>query len=232
MANSRRTAWLILVASLLVIFVMVVVRLPAKRGLVAKLLVAAGAASAIYLPFYWNSTGGILGQPARALASVVTPSQRDQTSDVYRVAEDANLGLDIKRSFPLGVGFGVPIDYAIPIVDLSGSDPMIKYIPHDGVLYVWMRMGWFGIVAWLFWIGAIIISAAQLLRARDLRLACFASFAAACVAGYVIEGYYDLGLDWFRMAFFMGVVIGIMHMAHRLDAAAGSRALIAGGGRA
>jgi hypothetical protein len=219
MANSRRTAWLILAATLLVTFIMVVVRLPAKRGLVAKLAVAAGAASSIYLPLYWNSTGGILGQPARAISSAVTPSQRDLTSDVYRVAEDANLQLDIKRSFPLGVGFGVPIDYAIPIVDLSGTDPMIKYIPHDGVLYVWMRMGLLGIIAWLSWIGAIMISAAQLLRARDLRLACFATFAAACVVGYAIEGYYDLGLAWFRMAFFMGLVIGLIQIAHRIDVA-------------
>jgi O-antigen ligase/polysaccharide polymerase Wzy-like membrane protein len=220
MANSRRTAWLILAASLLVTCLMVVVRLPAKRSLVAKLVIATGAVSAVYLPLYWNSTGGILGQPARAISSAVAPSQRDQTSDLYRVAEDANLARDIKRSFPFGVGFGVAIDYAIPIVDLSGTDPMIKYIPHNGILYVWMRMGLLGIIAWLSWIGAVIISAAQLLRARDLRLACFASFAAACVVGYVIEGYYDLGLVWFRMAFFMGLVIGLMQVAHRIDGAA------------
>jgi hypothetical protein len=219
MANSRRTAWLILAASLLVTCLMVVVRLPAKRSLVAKLVIAAGAASAVYLPLYWNSTGGILGQPARAISSTVAPSQRDQTSDLYRVAEDANLARDIKRSFPFGVGFGVPIDYAIPIVDLSGTDPMIKYIPHDGVLYVWMRMGILGIIAWLFWIGAIMISAAQLLRARDVRLACFATFATACVVGYAIEGYYDLGLVWFRMAFFTGLVIGLIQLAHRIDGA-------------
>lgn len=219
MANSRRTAWLILAASLLVTLVMVVVRLPAKRGLVAKLVVAASAASAIYLPLYWNSNG-IIGQPARALQSAVAPSERDRLSDLYRVAENANLTLAIRGSTPLGVGFGIPINYVIPIVDLTRSIPFLKYIPHDGILYVWMRMGWLGIIAWLSWVGAIMISAAQLLRARDLRLSCFASFTAACVTGYVLEGYYDLGLYWFRMAFFMGVVIGLMQMARRLDAAA------------
>jgi hypothetical protein len=217
MANSRRTAWLILAVGLLVTLVMVVVRLPAKRGFVAKLVVVAGVAFTIYLPLFWNSTG-IIGQPARAVQSAVAPSKRDRLSDLYRVVENANLTLAIRAS-PLGAGFGIPINYVIPIVDLTRTDPFLKYITHDGILYVWMRMGWFGFMAWWSWIGVVLISAAQLLRARDLRLACFASFTAACVTGYVIEGYYDLGLFWFRMAFFMGVVIGLMQVAHRLEAA-------------
>jgi hypothetical protein len=175
-------------------------------------------ASAIYLPIFWNSTG-IIGQPARAVQSAVAPTERDRLSDLYRVDENANLTLAIRGSTPLGVGFGVPINYLIPIVDLTRTDPFLKYITHDGILYVWMRMGWIGFIAWWSWIGVVMISAGQLLRAKDLRLACFASFTAACVTGYVIEGYYDLGLFWFRMAFFMGVVIGLMQMAHKLDAA-------------
>lgn len=218
-ANSRRTAWLILVAGFVVTLVMVVARVPARRALVGKLVIVAGVAFAIYLPSFWNSSG-IIGQPARAVQSAVAPSERDRLSDQYRVIENANLVLAIRGSTPLGVGFGLPINYVIPIIDLTRNDPFLKYIPHDGILYLWMRLGWLGFIAWLSWIGAVMISAAQLLRARDLRLACFASFTAACVAGYVIEGYYDLGLFWFRMAFFMGMVIGLMQMAHRLDGAA------------
>jgi hypothetical protein len=222
LANSRRTAWLVLGVGIVVTLVMVVVRLPASRGLVAKIVVVGGAAAAIYLPLYWNSTG-FIGQPARAVQSAIAPSARDMLSDQYRVAENANLGLAIRGSTPLGVGFGIPINYVIPIIDLTRTDPFIKFITHDGILYVWMRMGWLGIIAWLSWIAALVVSAARLLRSRDVRLACFASFAAACVAGYVIEGYYDLGLFWFRMAFFMGLVIGLMQMAHRLDAVASTR---------
>jgi len=222
LANSRRTAWLILGTAILVTLVMVVVRVPARRGLVAKLVVAGGVAFAIYLPLFWNATG-IIGQPARAVQSAVAPSERDRLSDLYRVNENANLTLAIRGSTPLGVGFGVPINYVIPIVDLTRTDPFIKYITHNGILYVWMRMGWLGFIAWWSWIGFVLIMAAQLLRARDLRLACFASFTAACFVGYVIEGYYDLGLFWFRMAFFIGLLIGLLQMAQRIDQAAQSQ---------
>jgi hypothetical protein len=216
LANSRRTAWLILGAGILITLVMVVVRLPAKRRLVAKLVVAGVVAFGLYLPLFWNATG-ILGQPARAVQSAIAPSERDRLSDLYRVNENANLTLAIRGSTPLGAGFGVPINYVLPIIDLTRSDPFLKYIAHNGILYVWMRMGWFGFIAWWSLIGFTLLSASQLLRSRDLRLACLGSFAAACVAGYVIEGFYDLGLFWFRMAFFVGLVIGLLQMGRRID---------------
>lgn len=219
MANGRRTAWLILGAGLLVVFVMVWVRLPERRTMLTKLGVASAVVLAAYLPIFWNSSG-TLAQPARAVRSAIDPSVRDQLSDAYRVAENANLTLAIRNSTPLGVGFGVPINYVIPITDLSRTDPFIKYITHDGILYIWMRTGWLGILAWLAWISALLIAASQLLRARDIRLACFAAFSAACVVSYVIEGYYDLGLFWFRMAFFMGLLIGLTQMAIRLQTGA------------
>jgi len=215
MANSRRTAWLILGAGLALVAVMAWVRLPHRRPLLTKVAVAAAIAAIIYFPVFWSSTG-IIGQPARAVRSAIDPSVRDELSDAYRVAENANLTLAIRGSVPLGVGFGVPINYAIPITDLSKTDPFIKYITHDGILYVWMRTGWLGIVAWLSWLGALLVAAAQLLRAKDLKLACFAAFSAACVVAYAIEGYYDLGLFWFRVAFFMGLLIGLTQMATRL----------------
>ena len=217
LANSRRTAWLILGAGILITIVMVYVRFPERRWSVARLVVIAAAVFAIYLQVFWNASG-FLAQPARAIQSAVAPSQRDRLSDQYRVSENANLTLAIRAS-PLGAGFGVPINYVVPIVDLTRSDPFLRYITHDGILYVWMRMGWLGFIAWWSLIGFVLISASQLLRSRDLRLACFASFTAACVAGYVIEGFYDLGLFWFRMAFFVGLVIGLLQMAQRIEAA-------------
>ena len=76
--------------------------------------------------------GHDLAQPARALRSTVSPDPRDESSDLYRVQENANLKLNIQQSGPLGKGFGVPINYALPIADVSNFDPMIKYIPHNG----------------------------------------------------------------------------------------------------
>ena len=72
---------------------------------------------------------------------------RDATSDIYRVQENANLEYNIKQNGLLGNGFGVKIDYALPITDISSVDSLIAYIPHDDVLDVLMRMGFLGGVA-------------------------------------------------------------------------------------
>ncbi|HKW73012.1 MAG TPA: O-antigen ligase family protein [Candidatus Dormibacteraeota bacterium] len=219
MANSRRSAWLMLAAGVVLLLVMFVVRVPERRGQVFKLAAVAGVLAAIYLPVFWNQTG-ILAQPARAVHSTFDPSQRDQLSDQYRVQENANLILAIRASTPLGAGFGIPINYVVPILDLSKTDPFIKYITHDGIFYVWWRMGWLGIIAWLSWIAFVMVSAVSLLRSKDIRIACFGTLAATCVASYVIEGYYDFGLFWFRMAFFVGLMIGLTQIAHRIDQSA------------
>ena len=63
-----------------------------------------------------------------------------------------------------------------------------------------------------------IASTVDTTRGSSPNPACFASVAAACVTGYVIEGYYDFGLFFFRMAFFMGLVMGLTLVAHRIEA--------------
>lgn len=217
MANTRRTAWLILAAGLAVLLMVFVVRVPERRVMVARLVAIGGVIFAFYLVVFWNQNG-ILAQPARAVHSTVAPSVRDELSDAYRVVENANLALAIQGTTPLGAGFGIPIKYVIPITDLSKTDPFIDYITHDGIMYVWWRTGMAGFIAWWTWILMVLISAVSLARARDVRLACFGAVAATAVVGYVIQGYYDFGLFFFRMAFFMGLLIGLIQVAHRIEA--------------
>ena len=61
-------------------------------------------------------------EPARAVKSQIAPSTRDADSDTYRVQENANLQLNIKQDGLFGKGFGVKIDYALPITDISQTD--------------------------------------------------------------------------------------------------------------
>ena len=118
-------------------------RVPSRRRFLRRLVLVIAAILSVYLPAYWNKTGG-LGQPARAIHSFVAPDVRDASSDLYRQQENANLAFNIREGGVLGRGFGVPIDYALPITDISDIDPFIAYIPHNGVLYVLMRMGVLG----------------------------------------------------------------------------------------
>lgn len=212
LANTRRAAWVVLTAGLFVLLVAACVALPSRRRLVGAIIAALTLGMAIYLPAYWNKTGGF-AQPARAVHSLVAPSPRDQSSDLYRAQEEANLKLNIREAGPLGKGFGVPIDYRLPIADISSIDPLIAYIPHNGVLYVLMRMGVLGSIAFWSMLGLGIVAACRLLKSSDRELGALGAVAAALLVAYVFEGYVDQGFFFYRVAFVVGTMLGLCEAA-------------------
>lgn len=212
MVNSRRTAWAVLICGSLLMAVVAYVRLPERRKRLSHCFIVVLAISAIYLPAYWNHTGSI-AQPARAVRSVVSPNStdaRDSSSDKYRVIEDENLELNIRATYSAGKGFGVPIDYAIPMADLTGIASMLEFVPHDGVYWIWMRTGVVGMGVFLLVIAQAMISALRLTRTRDREIAAYGALVACAIAAYVIMGQKDLGFYWFRIACCMGVLLGAM----------------------
>jgi O-antigen ligase len=189
--------------------------MPIRRGVIGKTIVALLLASAVYFPAMWNSTGS-LASPARAIKSQVNPSYRDASSDIYRVQENANLQYNIKQSGPLGKGYGVKIDYALPIYDLSGSDAIIAWVPHDQVLDVLMAMGFLGGVAVWCLIGAGIISGARLAMVRDREMAVVGLVLASALVAYALIGAVDLGFFFYRIAFITGTLLGLAEAGRRL----------------
>jgi O-antigen ligase len=208
LTNSRRTAWVILFAGLAAMFAAGYVCLPERRRFLRRVLLVIALGSVVYFPAYWNHNGS-LAQPARAIHSVVSPDKRDELSNLYRVQEDANLKYNIRQAKIFGKGFGVPIDYALPIVNLSEVDPLIAYIPHNGVLYIFMRLGIFGAIAFWSVIGIGIVTACRLARAKDRELALFGALTVAALLGYVFMGYNDQGFFFYRIAFVIGALLGI-----------------------
>ena len=138
-------------------------------------------------------------------------------SNQYRQAEDANLVLNVQASNGIGKGFGVPIDYAIPITDLSNISSAIDFVPHNGVLYVWMRMGLLGEIAFFSMVGAMIMRACQLVKVADRELALLGTVVVCAIVGYVVQGYNDMGFFWFRIAVGLGVLLGAVEAALRLS---------------
>jgi O-antigen ligase/polysaccharide polymerase Wzy-like membrane protein len=218
LVNSRRSAWLVLAGGLVVIMIVAARALAPRRIALIRILAIVLTVFGAYLPAFWNGTGAV-AQPARAVRSAVAPeesSARDAASDLYRVQENANLKLNIARGGLSGLGFGVPIDYRLPITDISEIDPLIRFIPHNGVLYVPMRMGLVGFIAFWSLIGAAIVAACRLARARDRELAAVGAIAAGAIVGYVLLGAVDQGFFLYRIAFAMGSLIGLVEAARRL----------------
>jgi hypothetical protein len=220
LANQRRVAWFIVAGGMAALLIASWLALPERRPLMKRVLIATLVFGCMYVPAFWNSSSA-LGQPVRSLQSIVAPDNRDLQSNQYRQQEDANLELNIQHSMPFGEGFGVPIVYSLPIVDISNVDAFIAFVPHDGVLYVWMRLGVPGIMAFWFLIGSAIVSVIALIRVKDRKLALFGTVVLCALVGYVILGAFDMGFFWFRVALLMGTLLGALEAARRLSPAPG-----------
>jgi O-antigen ligase len=215
LANTRRTSWAILALGLVALIVVAYQTLPHRRPLLRRLGVVVLIGSALYFPAFWNNDSTV-GQPAHAIHSQIKPNARDKSSDLYRTQETANLLYNIRQSPNLGKGFGVPIRYALRISNISSIDPMIAYVPHNGVLYIWMRLGIAGEAVFLMVIAAAIIRAVELARVGDQELALFGTLTVSAIVAYLVMGYNDMGFTWFRIALCMGVLFGVTEAALRL----------------
>jgi hypothetical protein len=225
LVNNRRVAWLVLALGMLVLVLVVAVRSPHNRPKIAAAAVLSALGFAIYLPLYWDK-GGALAQPARAVRSEVSPDLRDERSNQYREAEDQNLLNFIASTRSTGLGFGVPLDYE-GLVDLTGTAELLRFVPHNNVLYVWMRTGFVGMVVFILAVASAAGSAARLARsAVSDEVAAFGAIVAAAVMGYAAMGLLDLGFFWFRIAVFMGVLFGAVDALTRSSKRCGDAAVL------
>jgi hypothetical protein len=213
LGNSRRVAFLILYIGVAAILAIAYVGMPERRRRLKWVNLVVGVGLACYLAVYWNSNG-TLGQGARAVHSVVAPNNRDLQSNQYRTIENNNLEGNIHATRSVGKGFGTPVNYGYSaIVDISGADSMIAYVPHNGVLYVWYRLGIIGEIALWSMVGFVILAGCGLAKRRDRECAAVGAIAVCAILAYVLQGYNDLGFAWLRIAVFMGFMLGALEAA-------------------
>jgi hypothetical protein len=225
LANARRTAWLIIAISVLTLMLICFRTLPHRRKFVTRALFILLIGSALYLPVYWNHDG-TLAQPARAVRSQFGKADpRDQASNLYRQQENLNLIIDIKGSGILGSGFGIPIAYTSQIVDISTIDPMIAFIPHNGLLWIWLRLGLQGEIAFWCIFSVSLVRACRLAMVKDRRLAMLGTVVACAIVSYLVDGHEDVGLGELRIAVAMGCLLGLMEAGLRLARAQQDRIL-------
>ncbi len=200
--------------------------LPARRRLIGIVAAAAAVAFAGYYQAFKNSDS-ILAQPARAISSQFSPDARDASSNAYRDAENADLMATI-RSAPLGYGYGKRMLHAVPIADISNQYEWWDIMTHNQVLWVWMRVGTFGFLAFWIMISAILICAARVVRSEraDLEIKSLAIAGMLIVGSLTIFGLLDLQFSNFRDMLFVGLwsgIIGTLSTFAAGPARAGSR---------
>jgi len=208
LANERRAAILALAVGLLCLAVTVAVTHPARRRVIAFALVTVAV---LWIPYYnqYQHDSSVIAQPARAIASNFSPNAADASSDQYRKDEDKDIIATMRTSPIIGYGFGKPMLTPYPLPNVGY--PFWNLLPHDSILWIWMRMGTVGYL--LFWllIGASIVQALRLTRRlRDPYLQGLAAFIAVMIVQEVIVGYLDLQWTTGRNTIVVGVLLALV----------------------
>jgi phosphate starvation-inducible membrane PsiE len=217
LVNHRRSAELALIAGAAVVMVLAIRFDDKQRGRWLGLTLLVVVAVTILTVGYWNHTTGLVGELVRPIRSLFVPDQRDYLSNIYRVAENANIQFTFKSSPLFGTGFGIPMIVIFPMADISYVYPLWNYIPHNTVLWIGMRMGALGYVAFFGLLAMAILQACrQLATRRDPLINSFAAFAVAAIVAEMIQGYNDLQLDSYRNLIVFGAVLGLINRLPQL----------------
>jgi hypothetical protein len=216
LGNNRRAG----IASFVIAFIPLVpllwVVFENRRTQIARFAVFFLVFSAVYLPVAWNAKG-VWAFPAQALRSNSDPSARDQASNNYRYAEDQNLKMNRDLQPWIGLGFGKEFARFIPLPYI-GEEKLLRYMPHNSVLWIWMRIGNLGFMVFLMMLASVLIKGTQAIRAvRDKTLRVAGVLALMQLLMHYVYGKYDLQWASPRMMFFTGALIGILAVIRRIE---------------
>ncbi|MBI4493141.1 MAG: O-antigen ligase family protein [Chloroflexi bacterium] len=206
LATERRAGFIAVGVAFVALSLVLLVAHRKAFLLIALPLLVGGA---IYVPVFWNAPG-LLGQPARAVRSLSQPDPRDAASNLYRDLEKIDVRTTIQADPLLGVGFGRPFLFVVPLPDLSWW-PFWRYEPHHNVLWIWLKTGAIGFVCFWLLMGSAIARSAHLaktLRAPEGRV--FALLTLGGLIATLIFSYVDLGLTSGRVTVFLGTTMGTL----------------------
>lgn len=209
-ACNRRASTAAIVIALPILLIVAYGCIPRRRKMAA---VVGLTLAAILPPYYFafRNSESQIGQPARAIRSHFEPSARDLSSNLYRDAENANLMATIRSAPVQGFGYGKPMLTPFPMADISGIYEFWNILPHNQVLWVWMRIGTLGFIVFWVMIAAVLIRAIHSLREQqDPALQSASLFCVLCVTLLLMFGLLDLQLSNMRDMIFTGAWIGVI----------------------
>jgi hypothetical protein len=194
LVNERRAAFIGLAAAMILLAVILFWR---QRRTFWKVVPISVIVFLGYTGAFWHSTSSV-GFPSQAVKSVISPnslSAADRSSDDYRKIEIYDLNYTIRSSPITGQGFGKPFLRPIPLADISFFE-FNAYLPHNSLLWIWVKMGFFGFVAVLYLFVKTLMLGADRVRRAALGLDLLAvSSAVMFVMMYAIYVYVDVAWE-------------------------------------
>jgi hypothetical protein len=187
-----------------------------RRTQIAAFGAAFALLTALYLPLAWNASGA-WALPARAIRSQSSPDARDASSDIYRANEEIDLKFTRDTAPLIGIGYGKPFYQEVPLIALTTN--FLDYLPHNSVLWIWMRLGHVGFFLFLLMYAVVLIRGTQIgaeLRTPILKV--FTILALLNMLMIFIYGKYDLQFTNLREMFFAAVLVGTVGVMDRIEA--------------
>ncbi|MEP6298239.1 MAG: O-antigen ligase family protein, partial [Ilumatobacter sp.] len=151
-----------------------------------------------YVLAFWSVTGP-LGFGAQAVKSFIAPEQLDavdRSSDLYREIEATNIWFTIRAEPELGVGFGNRFYQPWALPDLGPGFEFRDFLPHNSLLWIWLKTGYVGFVLMLFVLARTIqLGTRSIARVKDgderaILVACL-----SYIVMYTVFTYVDIGWD-------------------------------------
>jgi hypothetical protein len=217
MTTNRRAGTAGLAVSLMMLFPAAWVCLPNRRKLIMTTALSFIIGFSIYYPIFRNKDG-MFALPARAFKTQFEPeanTERDRSSNDYREAENACLMATIKESTAttlFGFGYGKRMMHVANIVDLTKLYEWWDILPHNQILWIWMRTGLCGFISFWLMIASVHFDIGKVLRFKnsDTHDKAIAMFVLVILANLLMFGMLDLQLSNYRDMLFSGLFVGIL----------------------
>ena len=212
-ACNRRAATAAFAVLIPMLLTLVYRAFPRRRKGILAFILAFVTIGPIYFFAFRNSQSAI-AQPARAIQSQFAPDERDYRSNLYRLQENANIRATIKGTVAntiIGYGYGKRMYHVVEMADISNLYKLWDLLPHNQILWVWMRVGTLGFLAFWCLIASILIRCCFIVRsdeADDYDKA-IAIFVFSVVTMLLIFGLLDVQLSNFRDMLLAGTMAGI-----------------------
>ncbi|MBI4320711.1 MAG: O-antigen ligase family protein [Chloroflexi bacterium] len=210
-AANRRAAYVALAIGIVVVLA---VAFRDHKRVVVKIALAVAILSMVYAGAFWNSKS-FLAKPLQGFKSVnAEEGTRDFSSNFYRVQEKWNISITLRHNPLLGVGFGKPFEMAIPLPWFNS--PLREYVTHNSVVWIWLKTGVAGFLAFLTFIGLAVARAARIYRqVEDWQLKPMLATGLAFIIMYEVYSYVDQGWD-FKGMVFIGTILGCFAVVERM----------------
>ena len=207
---QRRASYASLIVS---ISLLIVILDSSRRTAFLKYFIPVVVALFVYGAVFWNSSS-TLARPVQIIKSGIEKpdletNAADYYSNLYREIENYNLSRTVVNNPLIGVGFGRKYEQPIPLVNIRF--PLKDYIPHNEILWIFVKMGMVGFFAFWFYFNAVAAKATQLFtRLKDPYLKAVMLMITLSVINQMVVSFFDLQLTYYRNMLYLGCLIGLI----------------------